>query len=126
MAAIEKKTKRYPTDLTDEEWWRIQPFLPSPSRRGRKPSVDLREVLNAIRYIARAGCGWRMMPKDLPPWQTVYWWFRRFMRRFLFETLHDVALMITRPSFSVSDEWLSLGRRSDPVRLPGPPRSVCR
>jgi transposase len=52
--------------------------------------------LNAIRYIARAGCGWRMLPKDFPPWQTVYWWFRRFMRRFLFETIHDVALMIDR------------------------------
>ena len=49
-----------------------------------------------IRYIARAGCGWRMLPKDFPPWQTVYWWFRRFMRRFLFETIHDVALMIDR------------------------------
>ena len=96
MAAIEKKTKRYPTDLTDEEWTRIEPFLPSPARRGRKPSVDLREVLNAIRYIARSGCGWRGLPKDFPPWQTVYWWFRRFMRRFLFETIHDVALMIER------------------------------
>ena len=58
--------------------------------------MDMREVLNAIRYIARAGCGWRMLPKDFPPWQTVYWWFRRFMRRFLFETIHDVALMIDR------------------------------
>jgi transposase len=96
MAAIEKKTKRYPTDLTDEEWERVEPFLPSPARRGRKPSVDPREVLNAIRYIARAGCGWRMLPKDFPPWQTVYWWFRRFMRRLLFETIHDVALMIDR------------------------------
>jgi putative transposase len=96
MAAIEKKTKRYPTDLTDEEWERVEPFLPLPAGRGRKPSVDAREVLNAIRYIARAGCGWRMLPKDFPPWQTVYWWFRRFMRRYLFETIHDVTLMIDR------------------------------
>ena len=96
MTAIEKKIERYPTDLTDEEWERIEPFLLSPARRGRKPSVDLREILNAIRYIARAGCGWRMLPKDFPSWQTVYWWFRRFMRRFLFETIHDVALMIDR------------------------------
>lgn len=96
MADIEKKTKRYPTDLTDEEWDRIGPFLPAPARKGRRASVDLREVLNAIRYIARAGCGWRMLPKDFPPWQTVYWWFRRFMRRFLFETIHDVALMSDR------------------------------
>lgn len=96
MADIEKKTKRYPTDLTDEEWNRVTPYLPKPAKKGRKPDVDLREVLNAVRYIARTGCSWRMLPKDFPPWQTVYWWFCRFMRRFLFETIHDVALMIDR------------------------------
>jgi putative transposase len=96
MAAIEKKTKRYPSDLTDEEWERIAPFLPPPAKKGRKPEVDLREVLNAIRYMARSGGGWRMLPKDFPPWQTVYWWFRRFVRLFLFRTIHDVALMIDR------------------------------
>lgn len=93
MADIEKKTKRYPTDLTDEEWGRITPYLPKPGKKGRKPDVDLREVLNAIRCT---GCSWRMLPKNFPSWQTVYWWFRRFMRRFLFETVHDVALMIDR------------------------------
>jgi putative transposase len=96
MADIAKKTKRYPSDLTDEEWERIAPFLPKPARRGRKPKVDLREILNAIRYMARSGAGWRMLPKDFPPWQTVYWWFRRFVRMFLFRTIHDVALMIDR------------------------------
>ena len=72
MAEIEKKTKRYPTDLTDAEWERIRPLLPRPAKRGRKPSVDLREILNAIRYMTRTGGGWRMLPKDFPPWQTVY------------------------------------------------------
>jgi len=48
VAAIERKTKRYPTDLTDEEWARIAPLLPKPAKRGRKRDVDLREVLNAI------------------------------------------------------------------------------
>ena len=96
MAKIEKKTKRYPTDLTDEEWARIEPLLPQPAKRGRKRSTDLREVLNAIRYMARSGGGWRMLPNDFPPWQTVYWWFRRFVRLLLFRTIHDVALMIDR------------------------------
>src|SRR6266403_4828475 len=96
LAAIERKTKRYPSDLTDEEWEGIAPLLPKPSRRGRKPSVAMREVLNAIRYLARSGGGWRMLPKDFPPWPTVYWWFRRFVRRFLFQTIHDVALMLDR------------------------------
>jgi len=85
--AIERKTKRYPTDLTDEEWARIAPLLPKPAKRGRKPAVDLREVLNAIRYMTRSGGGWRMLPKDFPPWQTVYWWFRRFVRLMLFRVV---------------------------------------
>ena len=57
MAEIERKTKRYPTDLTDEEWVKIEPFLPKPAKTGRRREVDLREVLNAIRYLARTGCG---------------------------------------------------------------------
>jgi transposase len=75
MADIARKTKRYPSDLTDEEWERIAPLLPRPAKKGRKPEVDLREVSNAIRYMARSGGGWRMLPRDFPPWQTVYWWF---------------------------------------------------
>lgn len=96
MAGFEKRSKRYPTDLTDEEWLFIQPFLPSVAKRGRKPTTDLRDVLDALCYLARTGGGWRMLPNDFPPWQTVYWWFRRFMRRLLFRTIHDVALMLDR------------------------------
>jgi len=96
MAGFEKRAKRYPTDLTDDEWGFIAPFLPSVPTRGRKPKTDLREVLDALRYLARTGGGWRMLPNDFPPWQTVYWWFRRFVRRFLFRTIHDVALMLDR------------------------------
>ena len=96
MAEIAGKTRRYPTDLTEEEWQRIKPLLPKVAGRGRKPKTDLREVLNAIRYMARSGGGWRMLPKDFPPWPTVYWWFRRFVRLLLFRTIHDVALMLDR------------------------------
>src|SRR5918997_6899994 len=88
--------QRYPTDLTSEEGERGRPFLPRPAQRGRKQRVGPREVLNVIRSLARAGCGWRMLPRDFPPWPTVYWWFRRFVRRLLFRTLHDVALMLDR------------------------------
>ena len=54
--------RRYPTDLTDEEWKRIMPFLPAPDKCGRPPKMDLREVLNAIRYMACSGGSWRIMP----------------------------------------------------------------
>ena len=59
MAEIERKTKRYPTDLMDEEWLKVAPFLPGLSGKGRPREIDLREVLNAIRYLARTGCGGR-------------------------------------------------------------------
>ena len=96
MARIEKKTKRYPSDLTDEEWAQIVPLMPKASRRGRRRRVDFREIINAIRYLVRSGCGWRMLPVHFGPWQTVYWWFRRLVRRFLFQTIHDLALMFDR------------------------------
>jgi putative transposase len=91
-----ERRRRYPTDLTDAEWERIGPLLPKPAKWGRRPGVDLREALNAIRYLARAGCGWRMLPVHFGPRQTVYWWFRRFVRRLLFRAIHDVALMLDR------------------------------
>ena len=105
MARIEKKTQRYPSDLTDEEWAKIEPCLPRALRTGRRIEADLREVLNAIRYMA-LGRGWRMLPNEFPPWQTVYWWFRRFVRRFMFQTIHDDALMLDRER---------LGREASPT-----------
>ena len=70
--------------------------VPVPSKKGRPRKTDLREVVNAIRYLVRTGCGWEMLPSDFPPWQTVYWWFRRFVRRLLLNPLHDIALMVDR------------------------------
>src|ERR1700755_505478 len=55
LAIIEKSSKRYPTDLTDMEWQTVEPLLPKPGKTGRRRRVDLREVLNAIRYLARTG-----------------------------------------------------------------------
>src|SRR4029077_3959958 len=96
MAKIARKTKRYPSDLTDEEWEQIAPLMPKPGRRGRPREVDFREVINAVRYLVRSGGGWRMLPIHFGPWQTVYSWFRELARRFLFQTIHDVALMLDR------------------------------
>lgn len=96
MAKIAKKTKRYPSDLTDEEWERIAPLMPKAGRMGRPREVEFREVLNAVRYLVRSGCGWRMLPIHFGAWQTVYAWFRELARRFLFQTIHDLALMVDR------------------------------
>ena len=68
MAKIAKKTKRYPSDLTDEEWAEMAPLMPKPGRRGRPREIEFREVINAVRYLVRSGCGW---PIHFGPWPTV-------------------------------------------------------
>ena len=62
--------KRYPTDLTDPEWAILAPFIPPTKAGGRPRTTDMREVVNAIVYVLRSGCQWRMLPKDFPPYQT--------------------------------------------------------
>ena len=71
-------TKRYPTDLTDDEWRVLEPLIPPAKPGGRPRSVDTREIVNGVRYLLRAGCAWRLLPTDLPPWETVYAYFRRW------------------------------------------------
>jgi len=71
MAKIRKKLERHPTDLSDEERSVIAPVFAAPSKKGRPRKTGLREVVNAIRYLVRAGRGWEMLPGDFPPWQTV-------------------------------------------------------
>ena len=71
------EAKRYDTDLTDEQFALVEPFLPSAKPMGRPPA-DLREVLNGVLYLLRSGCQWRMLPKDFPPWSTVHTWYRRW------------------------------------------------
>lgn len=83
--------RRYPTDLTDQQWALIEPLLPDPppGPAGRPPAHDKREIINAILYINRAGCAWRMLPKDFPPWQTVYWYLWRWRKDGAVDRIHD-------------------------------------
>jgi len=75
--ATQTERKPYPSDLSDAEWQKVEPHLPTrKSPRGRKREHPLREIVNAIFYVLRSGCAWRMMPHDLPPWKTVYHYFR--------------------------------------------------
>jgi putative transposase len=66
----------YPTDLTDAEWQVLEPLIPPVKPGGRPARHTRRELVNAIAYWVRAGCAWRLLPHDLPPWQTVYHYFR--------------------------------------------------
>ncbi len=88
-------TPRYETDLTDEQFALVQPLLPRPKRTGRPPA-DLREVLNAILYLVRTGCQWRMLPRDFPPWSTVHTWYRRWRRDGTWERVNEALRRLAR------------------------------
>jgi putative transposase len=68
--------RAYLTDLSDAEWTYLQPHLPAPKIGGRPRVHSLREILDAIFYIARSGCAWRLLPHDFPPWKTIHHYFR--------------------------------------------------
>lgn len=87
---------RYGSDLSDAEWEIITPFMPPPAKTGRPREWPMREIMNAIFYVLRAGCAWRMLPKDFPPMTTVYGWFLRCRREGLFETINHHLVMLDR------------------------------
>ncbi len=80
----------YPTDLTDAEWIILGPLVPAPKPGGRPAKYTRREVINAIRYVLRAGCAWRLLPHDLSPWQLVYHYFWVWRREGTRQQIHDV------------------------------------
>ena len=79
----------YPSDLTDAQWKRIEPKIPKAKPGGRPRSVDMRQVLNAILYLSRAGCSWRMLPHDFPPWGTVHYYYWKWRRCGVWKKIHD-------------------------------------
>lgn len=85
----------YPTDLTDEQWALVEPLLPK-ATRGRKPVHSRREMLNALLYLTRTGCQWRMLPHDLPPWEAVYAFWRRLVAQGVLERLNDALRVQVR------------------------------
>lgn len=72
--------KAYKSDLTEQQWQLIQPLIPPAKPGGHPRSVDMREVVNGIFYVQRTGCPWDMLPHDLPPYSTVYFYFRRWQK----------------------------------------------
>src|SRR5215475_7903791 len=78
----------YPTDLSDREWALLEPLVPAPKSGGRPCRWERRELLNAIFYLVRSGEAWRLLPHDLPPWQTVYPYFRLWRHDGTWEAIH--------------------------------------
>jgi putative transposase len=81
--------KRYPTNLSDAEWECLGLLVPAPNKRGRPRTHGAREILDAVFfYVLKSGCPWRLLPRDFPPWESVYWWFGRWRIDGTFERLN--------------------------------------
>ena len=97
--------KSYPSDVSDEEWAFVAPYLTLMSETAPQREYALREVFNGLRYIVRGGIPWRMMPNDLPPWHTVYQQTQRWLEAGVFEALvHDLRVLLR----------LAVGRKAQP------------
>ena len=92
---MKTRRKPYPSDVSDEEWAFVAPYLTLMTLDAPQRDYDLREVFNALRYLVRAGCSWRMLPNDLPPWYTVYQRAQRWLAAGSFEAIvHDLRVIL--------------------------------
>ena len=86
----------YATDLTDGQWVLIEPLIPQAEPGGRPRKAATRDLVNAILPFLRAGGSWRLLPHDLPPWQTVYYYLRRWQREGVWDRVHHALVMADR------------------------------
>lgn len=82
--------KVYPSDLNDAEWSILEPHVPAVKTGGRPATYSRREIVNGILYVLRGGIAWRMMPHDLPPWDTVYGYYNCWRKLGIWERIHHV------------------------------------
>lgn len=82
-------SRRYPSDLSDAQWKRIEPMIPKVKPGGRPRANDMREVVDGILYLVRSGCSWRMLPREFPPWGTVHYYFWKWRRCGVWKKIHD-------------------------------------
>ena len=83
-----EKRERYPSDMTDREWRILEPWIPPAKPGGRPRKYAMREIVNAIRYVLRTGCSWRLLPHDFPPYRAVFHYFRTWRKDGTWERIH--------------------------------------
>lgn len=91
-----RRRRAYATDLSDRQWAAIADLVPDGRPGGRPRRANKRELVNAILYALRAGQAWRLLPHDFPPWQTVYYYLRRWQAEGVWDRIHHVVLMADR------------------------------
>ncbi len=93
---MRRRRRTYPTDLTDAQWAAIAELVPEALPGGRPRRASSREIVNAILYMLRGGQAWRLLPHDFPPWQTVYYYLRRWQAEGVWERIHHAVPIADR------------------------------
>jgi transposase len=124
----ERRALRYPSDLTDGEWALVEPFIRPAKRGGRRRSVNVREVVNAIFYVLWTGCQWTALPKDLPPKSTVYDYFDLWQWDGTLERIHHALFVAVREAEGreASPTVAIIDSQSAKAAQKGGPRSIRR
>ena len=94
-AVVLSSRRSFESDLSEEEWQRVKPYVPAISKIGRPPILTRRELLNAMLYVSVTTCGWRQLPGEFGPWQSVYHHYRRWKLKGSWDTLH--AALASKP-----------------------------
>jgi len=123
--AADRSGLRYPSDLDDADWALIAPLIPPARRGGRRRSVNVREVINAIFYVLSTGCQWQALPKDLPPRSTAHFYFMLWNWDGTLERIHDTLYVATReaagreasPSAAIIDSQSARASQKGALRL---------
>ena len=89
VGRLKRAREPYPSDPTGAEWKALEPLIPGTAKLGRPPRYEKRAILDAIFYAVRSGCSWRMLPGEMPPWRSGYYYFMRWRQDGRWLWMHD-------------------------------------
>ena len=104
MEGATASRRRYESDLRDDEWALIEPYIPKPKPGGRPREVDIRAVVDGIFFLLKTGCQWRALPHDFPPWGTVNWYWNQWRDSGFWRELNDTLRRDLRSAAGRHDE----------------------
>jgi putative transposase len=116
--------KAYKTDITEAQWQILQPLIPAAKPGGHPRTANMREVVNGIFYVLRTGCGWEMLPHDLPPYSTVYYYFRRWQKTGVWQQMNKALRQRLRQQEGRNPQPSAAIARSAPAKLIADSQSV--
>jgi transposase len=116
---METKRQAYSSDLTDAQWMAIKDVVPAPKPGGRPAKYSRREVMNSFLYVRHNGCRWRDLPRDLPPWNLVFWYHMNWRHSGLLDLINErVRAVVPHADLSVPARVFDLQFRSQKLRRP--------